>query len=374
MSSSRILIVGASGLLGKALTQHLLDHTDCELLLAGRNLARVNDTAAKLSGKDSVQRVKCIELNPHDPEAVSEAMRGVRLLLNATSSGAHNRILVEAACNSGADYMDAQLSNEFVKPDEELLKRIEQSESCIVIQAGFHPGMPSALVRYAALKMDSVHRAIVGASINPEHGYRYTSGVNELVEMFGDYARNPSAYRAKPGKSKQPSRMEFAFGFGKHSLYPMMVPEMDALPQMIPGLEETGLYISSTNWLTDYIATPIIILGAVIAPKKLARPLGKLFCWSSRQFVKPPYGTVLQLEADGVSKGKSTHLRVSLFHQDEYDLTAIPMVATIKQMLNGGHAHKPGIQMMGHLCDPVMLMEDMEKMGIKIEKEISANK
>jgi hypothetical protein len=370
MSSSKILIIGASGLLGQTLTRLLLKHTDSDLLLAGRDMKRVKDAA----GKESSQRLSFIELNPHNPQAVREAMKDVRFLLNATSRGPHNRVLIDAACDAGADYMDAQIVNELLKPDTALKEKIEKAGCCCVIQAGFHPGVPAALVRYAATQLDSVEKAMVGATINPEHGIQFTSGVGELMELFGDYIRHPADYGyGKKSKGVKYPKMKFRFGFGEKSLYPMQMAEMAALPEMIPGLTEAGLYISGSNWLADYLATPIILFGAFIAPKKLAAPLGHLFCWSSRQFMKPPYGTVLQLEADGVHKGKSAHLRVSLFHADEYDLTAIPMVATIKQMLNG-HARKPGIQMMGHLCDPEMLIEDMKKMGIKIEKEISTNK
>jgi NAD(P)-dependent dehydrogenase (short-subunit alcohol dehydrogenase family) len=369
-SPGRILIVGASGLLGQALTRLLLKHTDSDLLLAGRDMKRVKDAA----GKEASQRLECIELNPHDPQEARKATQNVRLVLNATSRGPHNRILIDAAVEASADYMDAQIVNELLKPEAALTEKIEKADRCCVIQAGLHPGVPAALARYAATQLDSVEKAMVGATINPEHGILYSSGVCELMELFGDYIRHPADYGyGKKSKGSKYPKMKFSFGFGEKSLYPMQMAEMAALPEMIPGLKEAGLYISGSNWLADYIATPIILFGAFIAPKKLAAPLGHLFCWSNRQFMKPPYGTVLQLEADGVHKGKSTHLRVSLFHTDEYDFTAIPMVSMIRQMLTG-HARKPGVHMMGHLCDPVLLMEDIKIMGICVESELTINR
>jgi len=54
---------------------------------------------------------------------------------------------------------------------------------------------------------------------------------------------------------------------------------------------------------------------------------------------------------------------------DGYELTAIPVVATLLQYLDGS-ARKPGLWMMGHLVKPIRLMMDMEKMGVKFTTSI----
>jgi hypothetical protein len=46
------------------------------------------------------------------------------------------------------------------------------------------------------------------------------------------------------------------------------------------------------------------------------------------------------------------------------------MVSTIKQMLIG-HARRPGLHMMGLLCDPVSLLDDIERMGVRVEQELT---
>jgi hypothetical protein len=111
------------------------------------------------------------------------------------------------------------------------------------------------------------------------------------------------------------------------------------------------------------------MLGSRIAPRQTASSLGRLLSWSTRKFAKPPYGTVVQVDAEGQRDGQPARFRLSLFHEDAYVLTAVPAVAMIRQMLQ--KKFPPGIHLMGLCCDPVRLLEDIERAQISnYEKNI----
>jgi saccharopine dehydrogenase (NAD+, L-lysine-forming) len=76
----------------------------------------------------------------------------------------------------------------------------------------------------------------------------------------------------------------------------------------------------------------------------------------------PPYGVVLQVEGTGLTDGTSRRLLTRLAHPDGYEFTAIPVVAFLKQY---GEVRTAGLHLMGHLCDPIRLVADMQQMGIK---------
>ncbi|HSL29330.1 MAG TPA: hypothetical protein VK900_09045, partial [Anaerolineales bacterium] len=57
-------------------------------------------------------------------------------------------------------------------------------------------------------------------------------------------------------------------------------------------------------------------------------------------------------------------VEASLEHEDGYELTAIPVVALLKQY---DRVRKPGLHMMGHLTDPDCLFQDMERMGVRVK-------
>lgn len=60
-----------------------------------------------------------------------------------------------------------------------------------------------------------------------------------------------------------------------------------------------------------------------------------LLCWSTRFFTRPPYGIVLQLEAEGIAAGASRRFDLFLFHEDGYVFTAVPVAACLLQVLDG---------------------------------------
>ena len=116
----------------------------------------------------------------------------------------------------------------------------------------------------------------------------------------------------------------------------------------------------------DLILTPIIMVGLKIAPRRGIRPLGKLMWWAMGQS-KPPYKVVLKVEASGYRRGRQVQVEASIEHEDGYELTAIPVVALLKQY---DQIRQPGLHMMGHLAEPEQLFSDMEQMGVRVRTSI----
>jgi saccharopine dehydrogenase (NAD+, L-lysine-forming) len=62
-------------------------------------------------------------------------------------------------------------------------------------------------------------------------------------------------------------------------------------------------------------------------------------------------------------------VQTTVAHPDGYELTAIPVVATLLQYLDGS-ARKSGLWMMGHFVEPTRLMKDMAIMGVQFMTNI----
>jgi len=287
------------------------------------------------------------------------------LLVNATADGAHNASLIQACLEHQADYIDMQMTNELLHPSPELQEKIEHAGCCFVIQAGFHPGVIATLVRFAAQQMNTMDSAIVGSAIRDRAGLAFTSGVTELVESFRDY----KSEMYKDGRWQKlkyadyPS-IEFGHSFGDLRAYPVEMPELRLLPGLLPDLKDIGFFVAGFNWFADYLVTPLAMLGSRIAPRATTATLGRLLSWSTKKFAKPPYGTIVQVDAHGQSDGKPVRFRLSLFNEDAYVLTAVPTVAMIKQILQ--KRIQPGIHLMGLSCDPAELLCDIERAEIPI--------
>jgi saccharopine dehydrogenase (NAD+, L-lysine-forming) len=361
---STILILGGYGYTGKFLTKHLLAQTNANIIIAGRSLEKAQKFSDGL--KDS--RVTVRRADASNLDSLTLALQGVTLCLVAAPTTHHAETVICACVNAHVDYLDVQLSSKKLKALFAAQKEIEQSGLCFITEAGFHPGLPAAMIRYAATKLDSIESAVTAGYLNMQN-LPYTEAVDELMEGFLDY----QAQVYKNGAWTKPTAWDsrsFNFGddIGKQTGYSMFFDELHDIPIMFPTLKDTGFYISDSNWFSDLIITPIVFIGLKLAPKHGIRPLGKLMWWAMGKS-KPPYMVILKVEAKGLLNGKQAEAQARVAHPDGYELTAIPVVAYLLQYLDGT-ARKAGVHMMGHIAEPVRLFQDMKRMGAEITESL----
>jgi saccharopine dehydrogenase (NAD+, L-lysine-forming) len=356
-----ILILGGYGYTGKLLTKHLLTHSQAQIILAGRNIEK----AQKFADEICNARVSISCVDAADAETLRAVLQNVDLLLVAAPTTQHAETVIRAALDSKIDYLDVQYSNKKLAILKDLASEIEKAGLCFITEAGYHPGLPSAMVLYAARQLDSIESALTAGYLNMGKSLPYSEAVDELMEGFIDY----QAQVFKNGAWTKPTKWDmrkFNFGaeIGERTCYSMFFEELRALPAMLPSLRDAGFYISGSNWLADLLITPIVMAGLKIAPKRGLTPLGKLMWWGM-QHSPPPYVVALKVEANGLKNGQQAQVEVRIEHTDGYELTAIPVVAYLLQYLDNS-ARRPGLHMMGQLAEPVRLFEDMQMMGVNI--------
>lgn len=352
-----IMILGGYGYTGKFLAKHLLAQTNAKIIISGRNIEKARAFAKELNDP----RVSARQADATNYNSLTEALQGVTLCLVAAPTTHHAETVVRACLDERVDYLDVQFSSKKLGTLRKSEDEIKRAGLCFITEAGYHPGLIAALIRYSATKLDTVESALTAGYLNMKN-IPYSEAVDELMEAFLEY----QAQVFKNGAWTKPSSWDmrdFDFGddIGKRSCYSMFFEEMRDIPAMYPQLRETGFYISGSNWLADMLVTPLVFLGLKIAPKRGLRPLGKLMWWAMGKS-KPPYLVALTAEAKGLLKGKQAQVRVRVAHPDGYELTAIPVVAYLLQYLDGS-ARKSGVHLMGHIADPVRLFNDMQRMG-----------
>ena len=358
-----ILILGGYGATGRSLTKHLLAQTNYHVVIAGRNLEEARAFAVSLD--NSRVTAKCVDAA--DPTSLKDGLKGADFLLVAAPTTHQTETVVCAALEAGVDYLDVQYSDRKLEALCAHEKEIQQKGLCFVTEAGYHPGLPSAMIRYAASKLDCIESARVACYLNMKD-IPYTEAVDELMEAFIHY----QAQVYKNGAWTRPGQWDmrkFDFGeeIGARSCYSMFFEELRCIPKMYPTLKEAGFYIAGSNLLADMIVTPIAMIGLRIAPRRGIRPLGKLMWWAMGRS-KPPYRVVLKVEATGQLDGRRVQVDASIEHEDGYELTSIPVVALLKQYDQG---RKPGLHMMGHLAEPECLFKDMKTMGVRVGVEMN---
>ncbi len=360
-----ILILGGYGYTGKWLAKHLLAQTNHTVILAGRNSEKATAYAKELNS----DRLSVRQMDAADANSMRDGLKGVDFLLVAAPTTHQADTVIEAALHAGVDYLDVQFSDVKLASLYKHKAEIRKKNLCFITEAGYHPGLPSAMVRYAAGKLDVIESALTAGYLNIGE-IPYTEAVDELMEGFIHY----QAQVFKNGAWTKPTswnmrKFDFGEGIGKRDCYSMFFEEMRELPAMYPTLKETGFYISGSNWIADLLITPIVMVGLKLFPKRGIRPLGKLTWWAMGKS-KPPYRVVLKVEAKGLLNGSRIRVHARCEHEDGYELTAIPVVALLMQY---DRVRKSGLHMMGHLADPDQLFRDMEGMGAKITTTIGAD-
>lgn len=192
---------------------------------------------------------------------------------------AYTQTVAQTALQAEIDYLDVQLGAQKWGYLQSIAEDIQRSGRTFITEAGFHPGLPSALVRYAAAHMDVIESAVTVGYLNMGKGLPYTEAVDELVECFKDYQaqvyRNgqwtkPNAYDIR--------KIDFGSDIGLKRCYSMFFEELRSLPEMYPSLREVGFYISESHWMTDWVIMPLVWMWLRIMPRAV-RPIGK-FLWS----------------------------------------------------------------------------------------------
>ena len=147
-----------------------------------------------------------------------------------------------------------------------------------------------------------------------------------------------------------------------------MPVQLREIPELYPDVQETGFFVGGFNWFVDWFISPIVVLALRLWPQQAKTPMARLMDWGLKTFSKPLYGTLLKLEARGTKDGRTEAVDVTVYHEDGYLLTAVPVTACLLQYLDGS-IRKPGLWLQAHIVEPNRLMWDMERLGIEIHTQ-----
>lgn len=366
MKKKPILILGGYGGVGRTLARLLLRETQVDIIIAGRRKPKADEFAYTLRQEFPDNRVHSRYADASNQESLIDAFKGVQLVIVLSTTPNWIAQIGRAALISGCDYLDILVSDSAFHDLNELTSSITQQNRIFITQAGFHPGLPAVFVRYGAQYFDTYERATIAMAMNTR--LERPEQAAEIIPMIAE--SKAKIYKAgawRKATYKDAITIDMGNQFGKKKLYPIHMAELKQA-QKICKLDETGAYVSGFNWFVDYLVLPLILVAQKIKKGWAARPLSKLFTWGVNTFSSAEQGVVFLNEATGIKDGLKITVRIIAKHEDAYLLTAIPVVACLKQYLDG--KLPPGLWMMGHVVDDKLIFHEMEEMGVKIRTEI----
>ena len=362
MNQKTILILGGYGGTGKHVCRWLLKATDVAIIIAGRNMQKVDTFKKQLTNEFPSKNISSIFADASDYESLIQAFQNIDMVIDATTAIGFVKNIAQAALEAKVDYLDYHFEQKVPADLETFRKQIENERHVFITQAGFHPGLPAVFVRYGAQYFDRYDKATIAMAMNArfERAEQATEIIPLLTESKTEICKNGSWRKAT---YKDTVNVEMGKSFGKMKLFPIQMEEIKQTQKMF-NLKETGAYVSGFNWFVDNLILPLIILSQKIKKGFAVGLLLKLFIWGVNNFSSSNQGVVFLNEAEGMKDGKKLKVRIVAECNDAYLFTAIPIVACIKQYLAG--ELRQGLSMMGHVVDEKRLISDMEKMGINI--------
>ncbi len=366
----RIVALGATGQAGREIVRLLaprLAVTD-ELVLAGRSPAKLAELAATVSGP---VRLSTAVVDVSDSAAVREVLAETQLVIVTVSRPDLVGRLAELAIEAGTDWVDTMLSTPVkLAALTALSDRIRATGLCFVTDAGFHPGLPAAMVRWAAERVDELIEADVhaGLRVDWKAGEIADSTIEEMLNEFSDFTMETWIEgRRRPLRWSECPKVDFGAPIGVQQVIPMPLAEMDDLPQRYPSLQRCGFYISGFGPAMDYVALPVIMLMAKSA--RLRPATVRFVRWSMDRLatVRPPYRLVIRLDAQGRRNGLPASASVQVAGGDSYLVTAAPVIACIEQLLDGSARH-PGLHYQAQLVEPNRFLDELARLGLEVTR------
>lgn len=361
-----ILILGGYGGVGKSLSRLLLKETNVEVIISGRRKEKAEKIAAQLNKEFPGDRVTSRYADASNQKSLIKAFQDVQLVIVLSNTPDLIKQIGEAAIVSGCDYLDILVSGSAIRDLGELAATIRQQKRIFITQAGFHPGLPAVFVRCGAHYFETYDRAIIAMAMNAR--FERAEQTKEIIKLVSEF----EAEIFKDGGWKKATyrdaiNVEMGNRFGRMKLFPIQMEEIRLVQKMF-NLKETGVYVSGFNWFIDYLVVPLIIITQKIRKGLAIGLLQKFFTWGVNKFSSPYQGVAFLNDAEGIKDGKRRNVRIIAEYEDAYLFTAIPIVACLKQYLD--RTLPTGLWMMGHVVDENRLLNDMEKMGVKISRKV----
>lgn len=368
-----ILIIGGYGNAGREIARLLLpSHSDISITIAGRNESRAVQCAETFRTAFPGRSVQATALDIRDTVRLLDLVAESDFVVNASGTPQYMQSFIEVLLKTGKDALDTQLATG-VKHQvlQEFEGQIRDSGICYITDAGFHPGVPAALARYAALKMGRIEKANIYSAMKIDWKRIQLSEATweEFLGEFADY-RTDRYLNGQWESTGSTQYFPYDFGppFGKLYCMPMHLPEMEGLPNVLPGLRETGFFVSGFNPVTDYLVLPVVMLILKYLPKGYWKHATRLFRWGIN-LTKPPYGIMLAADCAGYEGSTKRKGTLTLFHEDAYVMTAAPVVACLGQYFEA-ESKRPGLWLQADFVEPLDFIHRLKSLGIKVEEKI----
>lgn len=354
-----ILIIGGYGRAGHNIARLLLQEAIYDkILIAGRNLEKAQKVRQELKKTFPEAQVQGKAVDLYQKESVLKVLPEVSLVVVCMPLDEQAAEYITSAVLQFPQlhYIDLTPGTEKEKVWQHHHSFIKSGRHLFIRDAGFEPGLPGFLT-HCLMSGSTKPRELSIAGV-----YRDREIPNAGIQDILNHGSTGSIYKEgkwrKAGMNKM-KNIRFAEGFGKILCLPISAAELEKVPET-HSLEKLQYYHGGINSVSNMV----LFYWQYILRYFLPLHIGvQLFRWAIRKFTAKPLGGIIQAEL----KGEEGISNMSIYHPRLYEATAIPVVATISQLLKAEPA-EGGCFFMGEWVKKEDFVRDLKKMGMHIKR------
>jgi saccharopine dehydrogenase (NAD+, L-lysine-forming) len=365
----RVGILGATGQAGQLIARWVISENIGDVALMGRNREKLETLRETLLPKaSSIPETAVVDVL--DQQSLEQAFQKIDIAIIALSSYEQLPAVIRAALNTKTDCLDILLCSaakrQFLEAQRELF---EKRGLCCITDAGYHPGVPAALARYAEELCPGLRSVEIYGSFGVNWSKKHIA-----PETMTDFMRELKTMDMSVLKDgtwisswKHIKRFDFGDGRGEQDCAAMGMDEMRHLLRFIPTVNNAGFYVAGFGRLIDWGIMPLSLLALNLFPNATQK-VAHFFVWGLKTFGPEEEWAKLHLKGHG----ENGTIDIVMSYPDAYELTALPVIACLKQYVE--QPERAGMWHQALYVDPCRFMMDLQRMGVTVTASKSPNR
>ena len=363
-----VLILGGSGRIGSSVALDLLQHTEANLRIGGRN-----ETVGQMVCDRLGSRCQFYPVDLEETTALQPAIAGVDLVIHCAGPFHYRDTQVLQTCiANGVNYVDVSDHPSFTRKVRECGPQAQAAGITAIVNTGIFPGISNSMVRQDVEQLDTADSIHLSYVVGGSGG----AGVTVMRTTFLGLQKPFSAWIDGTWQTVQPYSdreiIEFPAPYGRSGVYWFDMPETFTLPQTFPVktvVTKFGTVPDFYNYLTWSVARwwhPWLLRQPAVI--EFLSQVSHFMTDVSDRF--SGVGVAICSDVVGQKDGQPRRSRSTLVHPN----TAIAAgmgTGSVAQLLLSGQLHHPGVWVVEEALSTELFRQTLGDRHLTVQQELS---
>lgn len=322
MAGQTIGIVGGYGRVGEETARHLIEKTEYDVVVAGRNPEKAAETAAKLGGR----RLSGEAVDINDRDMLDAFCRGCDLVINcAGPSWCILDRIAAAALRQGVHYVDPGGYEPLINALLGEHKRLEEKGLVFIVAAGLLPGMsglfPAYVVQSCFDRVDNLEVYYIG-----HDKWTFNSAYDIASSLDGPNSWETAYYENGETKKAGPFSMSkktvLPAPIGTIRSYLMFTEELKKVVEA-NGVRRAHAYGTNSGKRMPMVMASIKLFRQSRTHEQRLRSARRIVRAAEKDLRKKEPCFMVHVVAEGEENGRRKKLAATLSFQDTYKPTGV---------------------------------------------------